>query len=206
MKSSILLVSITLAGAVAASEADVHFPLKRQDAWQAPDPKVWKWSPGPEVTLKGQSDWEPPVRRPRNLIWFEDARWKDFMLEVEVRLTTFNEGNNDLCIAFAGTDERHFYYAHLGETADEVHLHLHRVNDGPREAITAHRADSLPWKKGRWHAVKLVREGPSITVFFDGEQVLTAKDDALGAGRIGLGSFDDTGEFRELRIVGKPVP
>lgn len=181
-------------------------PLSPERPWQAADPQAWKWSVAdgkPVLDLIRQSQWQPPVRSPFNLIWLDDLEWYDFDLRVEIRLTKFDDGNNDACIAFAGRDDRHFHYAHLGEKADEVHLQLHRVNNAPREAFTATRAESIFWQQGTWHEVRMLKKGPRVTVWFDGREVLDGSDGQAAWGRIGLGSFDDTASLRGLRIDGK---
>ncbi|RYD28195.1 MAG: hypothetical protein EOP87_20015 [Verrucomicrobiaceae bacterium] len=112
---------------------------------------------------------------------------------------------NSVCIAFSKESDTKFYYAHLGEKADAVHLQLHLVNDADRKAITAEGAETLPWKPETWHQVKVTRNAAdgTIKVWFDGKQVLSATDRTLGKGAIGLGSFDDLGSFRNVRITGE---
>jgi hypothetical protein len=45
-------------------------------------------------------------------------------------------------------------------------------------------------------------------VFFDDEQApfLSTVDRTLTWGRVGLGSFDETGEFRNIEVVGSKTP
>lgn len=178
--------------------------------WAMADPAAWKWSgEGPERTLHltAQSKKGPKFRSPQNLAWFEGKEWKDFTLEAEVRLTKFDKGNNDLCVAFGRVSENRFYYAHLGEKADGVHHHLHLVDEADRKPITVTRTDGTPWKEGVWHKLKVVRNATSgdISVYFDdmSKPVLAANDKTLGWGRIGLGSFDDLGEFRKVVLTGE---
>jgi len=44
-------------------------------------------------------------------------------------------------------------------------------------------------------------------VFVDGETspIMTATDHAIPSGRLGVGSFDDTGAFRGIRVQGVPT-
>ena len=180
-------------------------PFEDKDAWKAGDPGAWKWEErdGQRVlSLVRQSKVKPPVRSPFNLIWFEGAKWTGFDLEVEVRLTKFDKGNNDLCVAFAGQGPQEFYYAHLGEKADQVHHQIHVVNRADRKPVTKWRTEGTPWKEGQWHKLRVVHRPTTgeIAVMFDGEPVLTAADKTLAGGKIGLGSFDDTGEFRGLTV------
>lgn len=184
-------------------------PLEKRDAWTFGDKAAWEWigeGAGTELILKKPSDFKPKVRSPFNLAWFEDGEWGSFTLTAEVRLGVFNQGNNDVCVAFGKTSDTRFYYAHLGEKADAVHLQLHLVNDADRKAITTTGAKTLPWRPETWHRVELVRDvdAGSIKVFFDGAEVLAAEDKTLGKGKIGLGSFDDLGSFRNVTISPNP--
>ncbi len=84
-----------------------------------------------------------------------------------------------------------------------MHLQLHIVNDADRKPITKKGLKTLPWKEATWHQLKLVRDAKAgtITVWFDGVEALSAVDDQFGKGKIGLGSFDDLGSFRNVEIV-----
>jgi hypothetical protein len=186
------------------------YPLQHRDQWQLEDPAAWVWQGEGEATaliLKKLSQYKPKVRRPFNLAWFGGAEFGSFTLTCEARLDVFNKGNNDVCIAFAGRSESEFYYAHLGETADGVHLQLHLVNNADRKAITAVRAKIIPWQPNHWHQLKLVRDASSgsIKVWFEDQLVLEATDKTFGKGRIGLGSFDDLGAFRKVTITPAPA-
>lgn len=182
-------------------------PLDTPEAWTFGDPAAWKWSreDGAAVlTLHRQQEFKPTVRSPFNLAWLKTVDWPSFTLTVEARLTKFDAGNNDLCIAFAREDETRFYYAHLGEKADGVHHQLHVVDRADRRAITATRTAGTPWEPGKWHRIKVVHDARAgkIGVYFDDltQPVLTAEDKTLTHGWIGLGSFDDLGQFRKLEI------
>lgn len=183
-------------------------PLEESAKWTFGDPAAWEWTgagEGTVLSLKKQSDFKPKVRSPFNLAWFTGGEWDTFTLTAEVRLDLFNKGNNDVCIAFSKESDTRFYYAHLGESADAVHLQLHLVDDADRKAITTDGVKTLPWKPETWHQVKVVRNASNgaIKVWFDGQEVLSATDKTLGKGAIGLGSFDDLGSFRNVRISGE---
>jgi sugar lactone lactonase YvrE len=197
---------ILILGFIAASSLLAEQPLQQRDQWQLEDPAAWEWQGEGDATtlvLKKPSQYKPKVRRPFNLAWFGGAEFGSFTLTCEARLDVFNKGNNDVCIAFGGRGESEFYSAHLGETADGVHLQVHVVNQADRKAITTSRAKALPWKPEHWHPIKLVRDASSgsIRVWFENELVLEASDTTFGKGRIGLGSFDDLGAFRKVAIT-----
>lgn len=185
-------------------------PLETPGAWKFADPAAWAWSQAgatPVLTLKRQQDFKPKVRSPFNIAWLTTADWESFTLTVEARLTKFDAGNNDLCIAFARQSETRFYYAHLGEKADGVHHQIHLVDNADRKAITTTRTEGTFWRPGTWHRLKIIHDTASgkISAYFDDMEnpALTAKDGTLNHGWIGIGSFDDLGEFRNLEIVGE---
>ena len=57
------------------------------------------------------------------------------------------------------------------------------------------------WGQEEWHHVRLVRDVDAgvVRVYFDDMlvPVLEAEDRAIEWGRIGFGSFDDTGRFKD---------
>jgi hypothetical protein len=185
-------------------------PLETPAAWKFDDASAWRWSKEGTtqvLTLHKQQDFKPKVRSPFNLAWLANLDWKSFTLTVDARLTKFDDGNNDLCIAFGRQDDTRFYYAHLGEKADGVHHQIHLVDHADRRPVTATRTEGSPWQPGQWHRLKIVHDaaGGKMTVYFDDmtKPVLTAEDRTLAHGWIGLGSFDDLGEFKNLEIQGE---
>jgi hypothetical protein len=126
-------------------------------------------------------------------------------MDLEVRSTTRDYGHRDLCLFFGHQDPSHFYYVHLGKEADP-HAHSIFLVDGePRVSIAKERTEGTPWTD-EWHHVRLVRnvvEG-TIAVYFDDMEtpIMTTEDKTFGTGRIGVGSFDDSGQFRNIRIWG----
>lgn len=187
--------------------------LDDQKSWSFTDQKAWKWSKAGGVTvlkLEKPSEYQPTYRSPFNIAWWDAKEWKDFTLTAEVKLTKFDQGNNDLCLLFGGESATRFYYAHMGEKADNVHHQFHLVDNADRKAITGTRTEGTPWKEGTWHRVRLVRnfETGDIAIWWDDlpDPILTAKDKTIEWGRIGLGSFDDLGEFRNVTINGISRP
>jgi hypothetical protein len=98
-----------------------------------------------------------------------------------------------------------FYYVHLAGIADNVHNGIFLVNNSDRVRI-----DSGTGKPQltdlRWHHVRVTRDGTSgqISVYVDNSKrpVLEAIDTTICCGRVGFGSFDDTGEIRRIAITG----
>jgi hypothetical protein len=61
-----------------------------------------------------------------------------------------------------------------------------------------------------WHKVRLVYDGGTgkVQVWVNGQTSasMQATETKLGAGKVGLGSFFDLGQFRRVRITGVAAP
>lgn len=212
-----LLAVLLAAGGKGASEPDLPLLLQEDfsqgaQRWAPTDPEAWKViSEGsrPLYSLFQQSRYEPPVRSPRNLSLLQDLWVSDFVLEARVRSTSREYGHRDLCFFFGHQDPSHFYYVHLASQADPHAHSIFLVNGAPRVSIASRRTEGVRWIDHHFHTVRIERrlqEG-SIRVFFDdlSEPVMEAVDSTFGPGRVGIGSFDDTGDFQEIRLWGIQV-
>jgi len=130
------------------------------------------------------------------------------VLDVKVLSTTRDYGHRDLCLFFGYQDPAHFYYVHLGKKTDDHANQIFIVNEAARTKISTRTTPGTDWDE-RWHHIRVVRhaEEGTIKVYFDDleEPVMTAKDDTFQWGRVGLGSFDDTGDFDEFVLRGNVV-
>jgi hypothetical protein len=114
----------------------------------------------------------------------------------------------DMCVFFHFQDPTHFYYVHFaGESAD-VHNIIGLVDGADRVKINAEPAGSSVARMTdrAWHEFKVVCDVRSgeIRAYLDDmdKPVLTARDRTLGHGLVGVGAFDDTGCFDDLRLRG----
>ena len=174
-----------------------------------------------KFTLDGNGTWEGangllvltkagvpggPIRRPAALAILQSQPLATATVQVEMRSTAPLEvKNRDLEIIFDYVSPCQFYYVHLAGITDPVHNGIFIVDGKDRRRIDDWKA--APQLTDReWHRVRLERDGESgrIEVFVDGanQAALKATDASIRAGRVGLGSFDDTGEFRRLSVAG----
>lgn len=179
------------------------------DRWEPTDAKAWKVTNengNPVYSLCGESAYEPPVRSPKNIAWIRDLNVTDFILEVRIKQTGREYGHRDGCIFFGHNDPTHFYYVHIATKADEHANSVFIVNGAPRVSIAKERTEGTNWGTD-YHTVRLVRkaESGSIQVFFDNmdKPTMVAEDKTFASGGIGLGSFDDTANFDDVKIWGK---
>ena len=181
--------------------------------WDTTDASAWKvrefGKPGNRVfELYGASKYKPPHRSPVNMAMLKYQTVGDFVLTAKVRTTKKSYGHRDMCLFFGYQDPAHFYYVHLGKRADDHANQIFIVNGAPRTKISTRSTPGTDWDD-HWHHVKIKRrvaEG-TIEVYFDDmeDPVMTADDKTFAWGQIGLGSFDDTGQWDNVKLSGRVV-
>ncbi len=192
----------------------------RMDRWASTDreqtKKMWSLVAGGGygndnrmLRVSGESTYRPPHRSPRSIALLKDVVVKDFELTADVQNTNSAAGDHrDLCFFWGYQDPTHFYYVHLGSKPDPHSCQIFIVNDAPRAMITEKKSEGTPWTDD-WHKVKIRRNAESglMEVFFDDMQtpVMTANDKTFSWGRVGIGTFDDNGNFDNIKLRGKTV-
>jgi hypothetical protein len=172
-------------------------------AWQMDRPEDW------EIAKEGDLGYlhmkragEPGVpRRPLQFALLKGTEVGSFHLNVKVR-----RQQKSVIVVFNYVDTLHFYYAHLSvDTGSETlpHNGIFIVDGGPRRRIAGVGVrPALPDQA--WHDVKIVRDtsSGSMEVFIDNETTprLSAIDHTFTKGQVGLGSFDEKGDFATFRL------
>ena len=176
--------------------------------FKATDPDAWRIEPGNDgkvLALHKQSEYEPQVRSPVNINLIRNVFVGSFMLELKMRSTTKDYGHRDLCLFFGYQDPTHFYYVHIANQSDAHANSIFIVDAEPRVSIAETRTTGTKWDED-WHTVKLKHdaENGTIEVFFDDnpEPIMTAVNDRFNWGGVGIGSFDDTGQFDDIKLWG----
>jgi hypothetical protein len=131
-------------------------------------------------------------------------------LEVEVRSTAALPDvtpRRDALLVVGYQSPTRFYYVHLSAARDDVHNGIFLVNDADRKRIDT-LSQVTPLTDQQWHRARLVRTPATgrLEVFVDGgaAPIMVATDTTLAWGRAGVGSFDDTAEFRHIVVSGTP--
>lgn len=171
------------------------------------DSAAWRFAPGRagepgSLELVGGSGYSPLYRSPLNIALVRDLWLGDFVMEVEALQTGREYGHRDLCFFFGFENAARFYYVHLATTPDERAHNIFLVDGAARRPTAEVPRSGVDWGTGEWRQMRIERslgEG-SIRVFFDGREVLEATDRTVGWGRVGVGSFDDSGRFRNLQV------
>jgi hypothetical protein len=200
--ASAAVLAATLAGCSTAPVTALG-AVAEPERWDFTDPDAFRWlgaaqADGPCLDLFAAAAYRPPHRSPLAIALLRGPSFGDLDLRVSARQTGREYAHRDLVLVFAWRDAAHFAYAHLASQADANAHHVMLVDGADRRPATVERSAGVTWGDG-WHELQLVRRGRRVEVAFDGRVVLVA-DVPLGAGRVGLGSFDDTGRFRDLRL------
>jgi hypothetical protein len=160
---------------------------------------------GKVLALHKQSDYKPPVRSPLNINLIKDINVGSFVLELKMLSTVKDYAHRDLCLFFGHQDPSHFYYVHIANKSDPHSNSIFLVDGKPRVSIVKTRTEGTKWDEN-WHTVRLVRDVDkgTIEVFLDdmANPIMTAVDERFKSGRLGVGSFDDTGRFDDVRLWG----
>lgn len=201
--------------ALSAHADDQKLPLlfeedfeKGANRWQPTDPNAWKiveTKAGKVYSQFQQSKYTPPHRSPFNFALLNDVKVGEMILEARLQTTARDYGHRDMCVIFGYQDSAHFYYVHLGQQTDDHANQIFIVNNAPRVKISTRTTAGTKWDD-RWHKVRIVRRPATgeISIYFDDMEkpVMTATDKTFGRGQIGIGSFDDTGNWDDIKIHG----
>lgn len=184
--------------------AEHTFPTADTSAWEFTDESAWIIGPGIDglsLNLIGPSAYEPPVRSPLSIAWLRTHELAEpFIITADVQYTGRDYGHADLCFFFNGLAPDRFYYAHIAHEADPHANSIFLVDGAPRRSIAAERSDGQPWgTETRRVRIERYPDG-RIQVYLDSERIMYAVDTTLFGGRVGFGSFDDTGRFDNIRI------
>lgn len=180
-----------------------NFATGSLKAWDMPFPEDWEiLQQGGLHYLHMKRNREPGVpRRPLQFARLKGVKVGSFTLDVNVR-----RAGGSMIVVFNYVDTLHFYYVHLSENPGaqiSVHNGIFIVNGGPRYRIAGLEATpALPDRS--WRNVRIVRNARtgSIQVFLDkqSQPKFSVIDRTFTCGQVGLGSFDETGDFAQFRL------
>jgi hypothetical protein len=180
------------------------------DAWQPTDPAAWKIDEAAGnkfLSLFKGSKYNPTVRSPLNYNLIKDVIVGDFVLEAKMLSTAREYGHRDMDVVFGYQDPRHFYYAHIAPApkTDPNANSIFIVDDKPRVSVADLRNDGNKWDD-KWHTVRVVRNVAkgTIEVYRDDMKtaIMTATNDRFKWGQVGVGTFDDPGNYDDIKLWG----
>lgn len=184
---------------------------KAQD-WEPNVPENWEvaeedgslvyrlLTPGPEGKVRAPTSWSV----------LEDFDVSSFVFtgRLKCRADTANKYRS-VILVFHYQDPTHFCYAHFGAISNEVHNIIGLVDGKDRVKINREPVgQSIPRLKDmNFHdfMVSYNAETGEIKAYLDDMRtpILTASDKTLSHGLVGVGSFDDTGSYDDIKLWGK---
>jgi hypothetical protein len=181
------------------------------DRWQPVDAQSWKIVKTPQgnvYSLFKNSKYQPPYRSPVNIALLKDVVVSDFVLDLRLQSTVKDYNHRSMVVLFGYQDPAHFYYVHFGKRTDDHANQIFIVDGAPRLKISTRTTPGTAWDDA-WHRVKIVRAvaDGKIDVYFDDidNPVMTAVDKTFTWGQIGIGAFDDLGNFDQIVLRGNIV-
>ena len=179
------------------------FTPKELSEWVFPHAEDWVSKTEDGHTYLHMLRPRPPgvPRRPLQFARLKNVNVGSFDLSVKVR-----RAGRSMLIVFNYVDTLHFYYTHVSHdrgTFQPVHNGIFLVDGGPRRRIAGlHAQPALP--DTHWHTIRVVRNARTglIEVFSDVQKkpLFSVIDHHFTCGQIGLGSFDEMGDFADLKI------
>ena len=182
------------------------------EEWMSRNPDHWKITECEgslvyELISPGE---QGMVRAPTSWSLIKDFDVTSFQLTGRVKCKT-DPSNvyRDMCVFFFFQDPAHFYYVHFSAKSDPLHNIIGLVNGKDREKINIEPEGGSVYRliDGNWHTFKVTCDASAgeIKAYMDDMEnpILTAKDQTLSHGLVGVGSFDDTGYFDDICLRGK---
>jgi hypothetical protein len=179
------------------------FNSENLNAWEMPFAEDWEILTDGSLHYLHMKRSRPPgvPRRPLQFARLKGVKAGSFTLNVKVR-----RAGGSMIVVFNYVDTLHFYYAHLSKDPGvqvAVHNGIFIVDGGDRRRIAGLEASPvLPDLS--WHDVRIVRNVSSglIQVFVDKETAprFSVIDRTFTSGQVGVGSFDETGDFADFRL------
>ena len=173
--------------------------------WTLDGTGTWAVSEGMLVLTKAGTP-AGAIRRPAALAILKSPAFGRVTISAALRSTApLETTNRDLEFIVGYQSPTRFYYIHLAGITNDVHNGIFLVADADRKRIDPGTTPPQ-LKDQQWHDARAVWDGASgsIDVYVDGSKtpVMHAVDRTLTSGQVGVGSFDDTGEFKNISIAG----
>ncbi|MBV8881823.1 MAG: hypothetical protein JO332_17830 [Planctomycetaceae bacterium] len=181
------------------------------DRWEFSDPAAWRVADTPKgkvLSLFEKTTPKTPHKSPFGIALLKDVIVGDFVLEVDVQSSVPRHPQQDLCLIFGYQDNDHFYYSHLARKTDKANNQVFIVNGADRAMISLRTTGGTDLGAD-WTHVKVLRKTAdgTIEVYWDDmtTPVQTGQSKVFAWGRVGLGSYDDLGNFDNVVLRGLRV-
>jgi hypothetical protein len=169
------------------------------------NPTQWKHEPAGFVASTGAS-YAPPFRSPFSVAIIKSIKVTSFVMDAEMLQTSPDgDAHRDMVFIWNFMSPSKFYYSHISTAHDGVAHNILIVSDADRKAISTTFSAGYDWGHNAWKKLRVVRdvESGAMSVFdLDAptEAILTANDQTFTDGYVGFGSFDNSGQVRNVKV------
>lgn len=215
----LLILAVVICLASCRNKKKAEFPLlasfdfedSQAEGWQPNVPEHWRVAEidGSMVYELISPGRQGEIRAPTSWSILPDHDITSFELEGRLKCKTdASNPHRDMCIFFHFQDPAHFYYVHFSASSDGLHNIIGLVNGTDRVKINFEPPGESVFRlvDKDWHRFKVSydAETGNIEAFLDDmdRPILNAHDRTLVHGSVGVGSFDDTGYFDDVKLKG----
>lgn len=169
------------------------------------NPTQWKHDATGFIASTGAS-YDPPYRSPFSAAIIKSIKVTSFVMDAEMLQTSPDgDGHRDMVFIWNFVSPSQFYYSHISTAHDGVAHNILIVDNADRTAISATFSDGYDWGRDIWKKLRVVRDVQTgaMSVFdldAPGEAILTASDKTFSDGYVGFGSFDNSGQVRNVKV------
>ena len=183
---------------VSAQEWSVYNAPGCEGQWRVENALVRQTAP---IFYKSPLWWNPDATldRPGTVRFFDPSQdWENGELELEASVTTSDFAG----IVFRAQGPEQYYIWSMRSFIYEKYAHFAghvlacKHADGYRVIAHNQRGHELAY----WHKIRIILDGPRLSVFFDGEKEFDVTDTTFTEGAVGLYSWGSVGaQFRRIR-------
>ncbi len=134
--------------------------------------------------------------------FLKSPAFSDFELRFEFLVETSSPGVGAAEVLLRSTDSRTYTLVHFTTKANGVYL---SKNSPDAFWQNLQRASDVRLARGEWHEVYIRAGGTRIVVEVNGNRVIDARDNTLGAGLLGFGSSQGICRYRNISVSGESV-
>ena len=208
MKARIILSSILIFTMLHSTQGQKSYNLKisprQTDTWTFEGKGQWVITKN-ILEITENSINRDPFSAPSARAIYEKSTFTSFELTADIKSNApLSEKRGDMIIIFGYQSPTQYYYAHLTGTVDSIHNGVFVVDNMDRRKVDFTEFEPVLIDR-EWHKIRLARdtETGSIKIFKDGDNspTITVHDKTFLEGKIGFGSFNDTGEIRKIKVT-----
>jgi hypothetical protein len=136
---------------------------------------------------------------PNAAIFFGDSTWSNYTFSAEVQFVR-GTGHAGLFFRDGGVRGRGDYFFSVAPSGDGAAF-MYRFFDGEHQMLARRKAKDVVLTPGKWQRMKIDVQGHQFTAYLDNKVILTASDDSMPKGGVGLRAWEAICRFRNIRVT-----